>query len=337
MSEPVSFDQAPDDARVDPLIADLIRFAGRRREPPALRAARVRAAVEGEWRRSVRGRSRWSAWHWAVAAAAILLLAVWLRPQTRSLPAPPREAGTATRVEGIAHVVQSSSAARPLVAGARLIVGAAIDTTLGGRAALQLGDDVSLRVNRGTRIVLETPSRVRLEQGTIYVDTRAITGQERIQVSTSLGLVHDIGTQFEVNVVSESLQIRVREGDVRIDRADTPLSVSKAEGITIHRNGSVERRRIATHGPEWSWVESMAEQFAVEGATLESFLQWVSRELGFTWRFANGAAERHGKAVVLHGSIEGLTPIEALKAILPTCGMSYQVRRDELVIALSGQ
>ena len=60
----------------------------------------------------------------------------------------------------------------------------------------------------------------------------------------------------------------------------------------------------------------------IEGATLESFLNWASGELGLTWRFADRAAERYGRTVVLHGSIEGLTPKEALEAVLPTCGMS---------------
>jgi ferric-dicitrate binding protein FerR (iron transport regulator) len=338
VSEPTSFGRAPDDARADPLVADLIRFAGRRPEPAAFRTARVRTVVEAEWRQSIRRRSRWGAWRWGVAAAAVLLLALWLRPPARPLPPPPREIATTIRVEGVARIVQSPSAARPLVAGARLIAGAAIDTTPGGRAALQLGDGVSLRVKHGSRIVLETPSNVRLEQGALYVDTsRSPSANESIEVSTTLGLVHDIGTQFEVNVASESLQIRVREGAVRIDRPDAPVSVSKAEAVSILRNGSVERRRIATHGPEWSWVESTAPQFTVEGAMLESFLQWASRELGLTWRFADAAAERHGKTVVLHGSIDGLTPTEALKAVLRTCGMAYQVRREQLVIALTSQ
>jgi hypothetical protein len=338
VSEPRPFGRTPADARVDPVIADLIRLAGRGPEPAVFRTARVRTAVEAEWRQLIRRRSRWGAWRWGVAAAAVVLLALWLRTPARPLPPPRLDVGTTIRVEGVARIVQSPSAVQPLVAGARLVIGAAIDTTPGGRAALQFGDGVSLRVKQGSRIVLETPSRVRLEQGAIYVDTRpSASSNEGIEVSTTLGLVHDIGTQFEVDVAFESLQIRVREGAVRVDRPDAPVSVTTAEGVSILRNGSVERRRIATHGPEWSWVESMAPQFTVEGAALESFLQWASRELGFTWRFADAAAERHGKTVVLHGSIDGLTPIEALKAILPTCGMTYQVRREQLVIALTSR
>jgi FecR protein len=337
VSEPKPFDRTPDNPGIDPLIADLIRLAGRRPEPAEFRAARVRAAVEAEWRRSIGRRRRWAAVHWGITAAAVLLVAVWLRPQSRSASAPslPVEVATATRVEGAAQVVQLSSVARPLAAGARLIVGAAIDTTPGGRAALQLGS-AFVRIKEGSRILLEAPSRVRLEQGTIYIDNDGRTSAtERIEVSTTLGMIHDIGTQFEVDVASGVLQIRVREGEVRIDRPGAVVNVRQAEGVTL-RAGTIERRGIARYGPDWSWVETLA-QFTVEGATLESFLHWVSRELGLTWRFADAAAERHGKAVVLHGSIDGLTPTDALKAILPTCGMSYQVRRDQLLIALAAR
>jgi hypothetical protein len=71
----------------------------------------------------------------------------------------------------------------------------------------------------------------------------------------------------------------------------------------------------------------------IEGAKLESFLNWVGGELGRTWRYADRAAERYGQTVVLHGSIEGLTPQEALEAVLPTCGMSQRTSRGELIVA----
>ena len=81
-----------------------------------------------------------------------------------------------------------------------------------------------------------------------------------------------------------------------------------AEAVTLHPDRRIERALAPPFGKEWSWVEALAPPFVLEGATLESFLNWVSGELGLRWRYADRAAERYGQTVVLHGSIEGLTP-----------------------------
>jgi len=137
-------------------IADLIRLAGRRPEPPAFRAARVRRAVEAEWRRTLE-RRRWMVWRWALVAAALALAAYWFRPTARPAAPRPPEVATVVRVDGSVRLVSSPSAVRLLTTGERLVAGATADTTAGGRAALQLASGIALRVKEGTRIVVEAP------------------------------------------------------------------------------------------------------------------------------------------------------------------------------------
>jgi hypothetical protein len=36
--------------------------------------------------------------------------------------------------------------------------------------------------------------------------------------------------------------------------------------------------------------------------------------------------------VILHGSVEGMTPEEALAAVLPTCGLEFEIDGDSLII-----
>lgn len=316
-------------------IADLVRLAGPRPEPAAFRAARVREAVEAEWRRTLRRRSRGTVWRWglAVAAAASLTL-LWIQPTRRPATLPPADVATVLRVDGAVRLASSPTAARPLATGDRLAAGETADTTGGGRLSLVLGGGIALRVKEGSRVAIEEPSKVRLERGTIYVDTgSAAPAVKRMEVATALGTVLNVGTRFEVGAGLGAVHIRVREGEVRVERAGPAVRVIAAEAVTLHTDQRVDRAPAPPFGPDWAWVESLAAPFVVEGATLETFLDWVSRELGVTWRYADRAAERHGDAVVLHGSIDGLTPREALDAILPTCGMSQRTIRGQLIVA----
>jgi hypothetical protein len=105
--------------------------------------------------------------------------------------------------------------------------------------------------------------------------------------------------------------------------------------VRLRPDGATERSAILPSAREWAWLESIAAPFTIEGAALDTFLRWVSREQGWEWQFRDAAAARHAKGVVLHGSIEGLTPAEALEAVLPTCGMTSQRRGGNLIVGLA--
>lgn len=72
----------------------------------------------------------------------------------------------------------------------------------------------------------------------------------------------------------------------------------------------------------------------LEGATVGRFLDWASRELGVPWEYADPTVRPRFEDVVLHGSIEGLTPDEALRAVLPTCGLRARRDKDRIVVTL---
>ena len=66
--------------------------------------------------------------------------------------------------------------------------------------------------------------------------------------------------------------------------------------------------------------------------TLSVFLDWVAREGGWTIRFADEALRRSAPSIVLRGSIDGLTPEQALEAILPTCGLTHRIANGTVTI-----
>jgi ferric-dicitrate binding protein FerR (iron transport regulator) len=330
MSEPLV--PGPDEGP----IRNLLVLAGRRPEPPAFRTARVRATVEAEWRRATRRRPRWPLWSLA-AACGLALVLLWPRSPVPAPAAPPAAPAYATliRVTGAVQVGVAGSPAAAAATGLRMRSDTTIETGA-GRALLSFASGHSVRLDHNSRIVLQATKRVALERGRIYVDSGdGVHDGEGLQIATPSGVVREIGTRFEVAAGGGIVQVRVRDGAVRIDGARASVNVTAAEAVRIDDAGLSERRSILPSGPEWSWLETIAPPFAIEGATLESFLHWVSREQGWEWRYRDDAAARHAARVVLHGTIEGLTPAEALDAVLPTCGMEARRRGARLVVGIA--
>ena len=92
-----------------------------------------------------------------------------------------------------------------------------------------------------------------------------------------------------------------------------------------------ERSQIATHGPEWNWMAELPRPFILEGSTLRTFLDWVSREQGWRWQYQDQSM-RALFDIVQRGSIEGFTAKQALDMVLETNGLSSQETQGRLVI-----
>jgi ferric-dicitrate binding protein FerR (iron transport regulator) len=150
-------------------------------------------------------------------------------------------------------------------------------------------------------------------------------------IRTPYGLVRERGTQFEARLESGRLRVRVREGEVGLERSAGSAVAEAGEELAI-RNGLVSRGRIPVHGRDWDWVLEVAAGPDVEGATLRELLSWVTRETHRPVRFQDERAAGAALSIRLHGSIRGLTPDEALAAILPTCGLVARLSENEVVL-----
>ena len=62
-------------------------------------------------------------------------------------------------------------------------------------------------------------------------------------------------------------------------------------------------------------------------------VQWVSREQGWQWAYADEQTKRLAERAVLHGSMEGLSPEEALAAALPVAGLTARRQGTRLIVA----
>ena len=319
-------------------VAVLVQLAGTSDPIAAARVARVRAAVHGAWRdecfgrqtRKARTRRRWLAGAVLLAAAASVAIAVAIWPPVRTpVPVP-------VVVAHIDQVGQTTGLSGPFKAGGAVMSGSTV-TTSAGTLAMTLTSGVQLRLDASSAVRMDSGTDVTLERGAVYVDSA--DAQPGFNIDTPAGLVRDIGTQFEVRLAGDGVRVRVRDGQVRVIRANG-VEARAAAGEELFSaahgaGGTIRRRPVATTGREWAWAERAAPTFSAEGKTLGAFLEWVSREGAWTVTFADTELSKAARATVLYvrpDLLKGKTPAEALDIILPTCGLRHDVDRHRVVI-----
>lgn len=297
----------------DRVLAELLREAGRRSPLPE-DFDQVRAEVAAAWCGRER-RPRWrrrAAWLAAAALAALAAgLTLWWAPRAIGPPA---------------ATMALETTWGEVTVGPRALV------TEAGRAAFTLPSGHLLQVDRFSRLELVTAERVRLTAGAIYVDSGLERGSAAsLTVETALGAVRELGTQYQVRVGESELSVRVREGRVSLEHEDRSTTVADGEELTATAAGAVSRRSAPRTGPEWEWVLESTPPMVIEGESLLACLEWAARAGGWRLDFAAGA-ESASAGIVLHGSIDGLTPHQALEVVLAGTGLRHRVEGDRLRI-----
>ena len=310
-------------------VAMLLKNAGPRRSAPDHIKRHVFAEAEESWQLALRRRqSRRRTW--IAAAAAVLAvaigLALFLAQQKAPAPVGPVAVVEAWFVEA-GHVEGSTP---PFAAGETLDAGTELTTLDGERVALRLGD-VSLRLAGSTRVRLLRPSTVELLLGRAYVDTGRSASEATepsILIESRFGSVSDIGTQFETAVEGDKLQVRVREGRVRVESAETSVEAEAGAEITVDADGQVEKSPMSDQ--DFTWAIESAPVVHLEGKTVAEILRWVERETGLEIRYESEALARDAETIRARGSLEGLRPVELPEILLPAAGFKSEMEDDVL-------
>jgi ferric-dicitrate binding protein FerR (iron transport regulator) len=320
-------------------VRELIRKAGPRPAVSMEDLAQIRHAAKDQWRELVRRereRKRFQRRRDAVALAASVVLALllgwWLLPGKK--PAPSDFVATVELLRGEVRNGQGLE----LTSASRLAAGTVLETSSGGavpsRAALRLPGGQSVRLDTDSAVRLVSGTVLEIDRGAVYVDTASAVVEGGIAISTPYGRVRDIGTQFEVRVGDDSgseLTVRIREGGILLEQDSESYSAKAGEELTV-REGSVVRGRVEPHDQVWDWVLGVAPSLDIEGVNLSAYLDWVSRETGRRPRFADEALAESANTTRLHGTIEGLTPLESLAVVLPASGLDYRVENGSVVV-----
>jgi ferric-dicitrate binding protein FerR (iron transport regulator) len=300
-------------------------------DPEALN--RVRAAVQDAWeatssptaspgtRRSVR---HWLSWAGIAVAACVVAAVIGLFVVGQ--PADERKIiGSLARTrDGPIEVGERFFRHRTLAVGEVVRVGDNI--TAGGAALILLTQGGSLRVAEGSVIGVATASELHLKRGTIYVDKPAgLPNAGRLRVATRAGLVEHVGTEFEVFSDEQIVRIRVREGQVRFSGATGVQLAPAGTELVAASDGQVTRQSVPTYGRDWQWTVALAPEFAIEGRSLDDYLQWISREMGRTVVFADARARMSAQRTILHGPIRSPATLDALAEILSSTSLTYEL------------
>jgi ferric-dicitrate binding protein FerR (iron transport regulator) len=322
-------------------IGELIRLAG---SPPAAHdasAARVKAAVRTHWHGELARASRRRRVRTAVAFAFATTLIgavgtwVWRNFDTES-PAP-----RMARIEAVVGPVwmrtgQSASTRSPVLTGLgdSVTVGTELATENRGRAAIRMISGHSVRLDLGTRVRFLSERALALDLGAVYVDSGGSPGRsaESLTIRTPLGVVREIGTQFEVRLEHAAVQVRVREGRVTLDGRHGDFEVSAGAALEVDEQGRASRRELSGFGADWAWIAEITPLMELEGHSLREFLDWVVRERGLKLRFASPDLADSAAEIDLSGSIQGMTLDQAMEAVLPTCRMMHRIERDVLFV-----
>jgi ferric-dicitrate binding protein FerR (iron transport regulator) len=306
--------------------AKLISTAGRRETPPDYAYEQTLRVATEAWEKKVRAR-RWRlASSLAASIALIASLGVWQITREPVTIGTPSIVATLDRTLGTLErrtserewEVMSESSARTIAAETHL------RTRADASAGLLLQGGQSLRLAGATEVVLQSSSKVRLITGKAYMDTGNALNRS-VELLTEAGTAIDIGTQFEVFYRDQRFRLRVRDGTVMLQRGNDEIHSTAGEQLAIGPDGAVKRTFVELADPDWQWAEALAPTPEIEGRPLSTLLDWVRRETGRSILYADREIQRRTEHTILHGSIEGLAPLDALRVMLATTDFDYRL------------
>jgi ferric-dicitrate binding protein FerR (iron transport regulator) len=302
----------------------LLRVDGPRTPVAPERIARVRAAVGDSWQREMRRRAirRRVATTGMLAGAAGLGLFLIARSGVfeRALRPIGEPVAVVEAVNGAATGVRQAETIR---------VGQWIETGPATRLRLRFGDGTSVRLDHDSRLRARSAEVIELSSGGVYIDRGQESGS--LEIRTPFGTARDIGTQFEVRLLGAALRLRVRTGMVELRDSTRAITARPGTEIMLAAEGAVTRP-IPAHSAEWAWASSLSPPLEMDGKALGAFLDGLAREQGWTVEYADAPLAREAETIILHGSVAGLVPVDAVAVAIASSGLQHRLAEGSLLV-----
>jgi ferric-dicitrate binding protein FerR (iron transport regulator) len=223
-------------------------------------------------------------------------------------------------VDGVAAGVRPADTIR---------VGQWIETGPATRLRLRFGDDTSVRLDHDSRLRARSAEVIELSSGGVYIDNRQESG--RLEVRTPFGTARDIGTQFEVRLLDGALRLRVRTGMVELEDGRRAITARPGTEIVL-APGDAVTRPIPAYSSEWAWASSLSPPLEMDGMALAAFLNGLAREQGWTVEYGDAALAREAETIILHGSVAGLAPVDAVSVAIASSGLEHRLAEGSLLV-----
>lgn len=304
----------PDDAGIEALL----REVGLRDLPASDVMEQVRDAVQSEWRLMVEQRARRRRVIGYALAAGIATVALAVTFAVQFVARPTLTLAQVERVAGRLEVDPTGVGAwRAVLPGEQVKTGDTIRTDASSSAALDFGSGVSVRIDAGSLLEFAAPDRLALDHGGVYVDAGPQAGKTPgLIVETPYGSVRHLGTQYQVRASRSGIEVSIREGRVEIANAAGTHTGSAGEQLRVARAGELSRGTVSPHDASWQWAARIAPALDIEQRPLTAFLDWVSRETGKQVVYATPQLQSQAAQLILRGSVDELSPEQALAAVL---------------------
>jgi ferric-dicitrate binding protein FerR (iron transport regulator) len=218
-----------------------------------------------------------------------------------------------------------------VISESQLPGGDRVETRPSSRAMFVLAGGTAVSVDESSIVDVDANGTLTLIQGAVFVDAGPRSQDPGVHVRTPLGIVQHRGTQFEVRLEADTVRVRVREGRVRFASGSEEWHAHFGQAMLLRRGRMPQMSQVAFDDAAWDWTADLVPPFQVDGAPLRDVLDWVCRRQGWLWRFEPHSLDASAGAIVMHGSIEGLTAEAALDAALRPNGLTYQ-RTGQLVV-----
>lgn len=325
-------------------IEALLGNAPPRHVPPAADEAQIRAAVHAEWQQQTGSRVR-RRQMLAVGLAASLFVAVFAGLSTLRAPGVDAVGQTVATIDRQIGVIRMSSVdtTGSSTRATSVLTGQTLETGDASGLALAWSRGGSLRLGAATRVKIESPNRIQLLAGRVYYDSvtdpvAAIApqaGSARILIDTPHGTLRHIGTQFVAEIADDVLEVRVREGAVRLERDGVRDTALAGQALQTAGDRKVLVSSIEGTGRQWQWVAELAPALNLDGRTAAEALRWLSRETGQRIGYASSTAEQLAESAGLQG-LGRLQPSAALSLILSTAGLKAREEDGRIVVSIDG-
>lgn len=185
--------------------------------------------------------------------------------------------------------------------------------------SLDLPDGTRLHANVGTRVSVRytlAERHIRIDGGEVYID--AAPDRRPLIVAAGEAQLRDIGTQFNVLLLPDVLQVGVRSGQVLVDPGGktnaTPQSLHAGDTVLLSRTEArpLGRRQVPA-GEIGAWQDGVA---VLHDATLQQLAGYLALYRDAPLRFADDRA----RGLRLSGTLDMKHPdavLDMLPGLLP--------------------